>query len=371
MRASSFERGLRRGASVLRSIRRSRTRVRPKGGRLRLHRPAIGRARFVGLRGLGPYSVHIFAACLVVIVVVMAGAILVPVRRVNIHPDVVAAFQIPQRSIITLRVLSDIHALDFPEVLAVYALENNFFPTRAEAPPPETIEYMFIQHYEMIRASFRRSDVLRYEDIFRNILTEMRFFPIPIGFDNEFEPSYMYGDSFGTRNVTLANPRAGGTNIYDRENVPGRIPVVAVASGTILRSGWTNNFGYRVEVQGERGTVFTYSHLHAITEGINDGETIMAGEVLGSIGNTGFAGLQHARGQAPAHLRFTIAPQTRLTMDVFYINPYPFLRLVEEFRVDMRQHWFNPAMPHMPLPLQPVAPQMVWPQPMPQTLPRF
>ena len=378
MRAKNFGRSLRRGASVLRSIRKASAGSRP--GRARLHmRRGMGRARLIDLRWLGPYHIHIFAACLVVVVIALAWALLFPMRRVNIHPDVVAAFQIPQRSILTLRMRSERHALDFPEVLALYALENNFFPSRAEAPPPETIEYMFIQYYDLIRASFRRSDILRYEDMFRNILTEMRFFPIPIWFD-EFGPSYMYGDSFGARNVTLANPRAGGTNIYDRENVPGRIPVVAVASGTILRSGWTSNLGYRVEIQGERGTVFTYSHLHAITEGVRAGETIVAGEVLGSIGNTGFAGIQYVRGQAPAHLRFTIAPQTRLTLDVFYINPYPFLALLEDFRVDLRQPWFGPVAPHMPhIPHMPHAPhvapphmpQTTWPQPMPQPLPRF
>ena len=347
MRASSFGKSLRRSAQTF----RKRSKTRPIGKKSRIRRNMRGRARFVGLRGVGPYLVHICAVCLIIVIVVIVGALINPTRRVNIHPDTVAAFQIPQRSIVTLRILSERHALDFPEVLAVYSLENDFFPTRAGAPPPETIEHMFIQHYDEIRSSFRRADILRYEDIFRNILAEMRFFPIPLGFDNELAPSYMYGDSFGTRNLTLANPRAGGTNIYDRENVPGRVPIVAVASGTIIRAGWTNNFGYRIEIHGERGTVFTYSHLYAIAEGISVGEAIVAGEILGSIGNTGFAGLQHARGQAPAHLRFTIAPQTRLTMDTFYINPYPFLKLLEESRVDLRPHWFGPVVPHMAPPL--------------------
>ena len=369
MRANSFGRSLQRSVSALRNIRKARAGLRPERARLRMRRNS-GRTRLINLRRLAPYSVHILAACLVVVVIVLAGALLFPTRRVNIHPDVVAAFQIPQRSIITLRILAERHALDFPEALALYALENDFFPSRAEAPPPETIEYMFIQNYDLIRASFRRSDILRYEDIFRNILTEMRFFPIPIWFD-EFGPSYMYGDSFGARNIALANPRAGGTNIYDRENVPGRVPVVAVASGTVLRSGWTNSFGYRIEIQGERGTVFTYSHLYAIADGVRSGETIIAGEILGSIGNTGFAGIQHARGQAPAHLRFTIAPQTRLTLDVFYINPYPFLALLEDFRVDLRQHWFRPAVPHIPhiphIPHMPNIPHVA-PPPVPQTI---
>jgi len=308
-------------------------------------------------------------AIVVFVIAVILISLMASPRRINIHPNTVAAFQIPPRNILALRALSEQHALDFPETLAVYSLKNNFFAVRAETPPAETIEHMFILQYDDIRASFRRADILIYEEMFRNILTEIRFFPIPIGFDNEFEPSYMYGDSFNTRSAN-ANPRAGGTNIYDRENTSGRVPVVAMASGTVIRSGRTNNLGYRIEIRGERGTVFTYAHLHAIAENVRVGEAIIAGEIIGSIGNTG-AAQGRARNHNPVRLHLTISPQTRLTMRAFYINPYPFLRLIEEFRVDLRQPHFSPTLPHI-LPHQfPPPPQPAWSTPVPQALPRF
>jgi len=374
MRSYNFRRSLRKVIMFLKGIIKGIPRISKNRSRLRMHNLSTRRTRYIGFRRFNQRNSRYMRICIAAIAFVTAAitiSLIIPTRRVHIHPNDVAAFRIPPRSILTLRALSESHALDFPEALAVYSLENNFFAVRQEIPPAETIEHMFIHHYDDIRAGFRRADILLYEEMFRNILTEIRFFPIPIGFDNEFEPSYMYGDSFNTHNAAIRNPRAGGTDIFDRENVPGRVPAVAMASGTVIRSGRTNNLGYRVEIRGERGTVFTYAHLHTITESVRVGETIVAGEIIGSIGNSGI-GQGRTGNQAPVRLHLTISPQTRLTMSAFYINPYPFLRLIEEFRIDLRQPRFDPTAPHMfPPPFPHAAPQPAWHQPLPQPLPRF
>ena len=354
MRGDSFRRDLRKGASMLKNMRRGRA----KSGKTRGGRGVTG--RFRKLRGVRPYVVYICVATVIIVAVITLSMLISPVRWVRVRPRVVAAFQIPHRNILTLRMLANRHALDFPEVLAVYALENSFFAIREDISPPEAIEHMFIAHYDQIRASFRRSDILIYEEMFRNILTELSVFPIPIGFDDAVDPSYMYGDSFAVSGMLLANPRSGGTNIYDRENVPGRIPIVAAAPGTVLRARRTGNHGYRVQIRGERGTIFTYSHLYSIAEGVIEGQAIIAGEILGFMGNSGFTGPRNARRQVPVRLRMTIAPQTRLSLGAFYINPYPFLRLMEDYRVDFRHLRFDPAHPQMfPPHIQPqIHPQM-------------
>jgi len=362
MRNYNFRRSLRKAIAALKGITKNISKSRKSRIRLRIHNLSSRRTHHIRFRRLNPRFARICVAVTVFIAVAVIISLVAPTRRVNISLDDVAAFRIPPRNILTLRALSERHALDFPEILAVYSLKNNFFAVRSEVPPAETIEHMFILPYDDIRANFRRADILLYEEIFRNILTEIRFFPIPIGFDNEFEPSYMYGDSFDTRNSAIRNPRAGGTDIFDRENIPGRIPVVAMASGTVIRSGRTNNLGYHIDIRGERGTVFTYASLHTIAEIVRVGETIVAGEIIGSIGNSGVG-----QGRATTRLHITISPQTRLTVGAFQINPYPFLRLIEESRIDLRQPRFDPAAPHMlPPPLTPATPQPAWHQPNPQ-----
>ncbi|MCL2617339.1 MAG: hypothetical protein FWD96_06820, partial [Defluviitaleaceae bacterium] len=116
MRVSSFYKGLRKVVALLRSIKKSRPR-----GRRSINR-GMGRGSRVRIRGLRrtkPYAAHICAAVLIIVVVAVIAALISPTRRVNITPDVVAAFQIPQRNIITLRLLAERHALDFPEALAL------------------------------------------------------------------------------------------------------------------------------------------------------------------------------------------------------------------------------------------------------------
>ena len=287
----------------------------------------IFRGRRIRLRLL--WAVGVVVMLMMTVAVMTFEQTRFPRRRVNVHPELVAAFQIPQRSIIVLKELSEANAMDFAEVLAVYALENDFFPNRHDAPPPEAIEHMFFNYYDYIHASLRTIDIERYEEIFRNLLSELRFFPIPLGFDLDPLPSYMFGDSWGTAVPGMANTRfPGGTNIYDRENVPGRIPVIAMASGSVMGAERTPELGYSIEILGERGTVFTYSHLNSINGDIEQGAPVVAGQLLGSMGNTGGLGAQLPQGNAPVRLRITIAPQTNIARD-FHINPYPFLSLLQ------------------------------------------
>jgi len=337
-------------------------------GKPRNFRGSFRAARMKNLRPnvLIRYAVTVISAVVLISVIAIATTEppQFPRRRVNVHPDVVAAFQIPQRNILVLRDLAEIHAMDFPEVLAVYSLENAFFPNRQDTPPAETIEHMFIGYYEYIRASFRQADILRYEEIFRNILAELRFFPVPLGFDSDPEPSYMFGDSWGTAIPGLGGRLAGawfsrGINIYDRENIPGRIPVVAVASGSVIHAGHNNERGYYIEIEGERGTIFIYSHLHTIDGNILPGTALIAGEFLGTMGNTGSFGTQIAAGNAPVRLGLTFAPDTNLVRGLFHINPYPFLSLLEVNRVAAPPQPGQPAfqMPNtQPLHFQPVPP---------------
>ena len=312
----------------VRKVRRTRRKQLPLPTRRHL-----GRLRRSKLNKTTAVGVGIVAVLVVVVMSMTFQQTRFPRRRINTHPEVVAAFQIPQRNILVLRELSNTHAMDFAEVLAVYSLENDFFPNRQDAPPAETIEHMFIRYYEYIYASLRRIDIERYEEIFRNLLAELRFFPIPLGFDTDPDPSYMFGDSWGTATPGMANTRfPGGTNIYDRENVPGRIPIIAIASGTVIRAGRTPELGYSIEILGERGTTITYAHLHSIDGNISAGQPVVAGEALGTMGNTGGLGAQLPQGNTPVRLRITIAPETNIARD-FHINPYPFLSLLLPQRI--------------------------------------
>ena len=62
-------------------------------------------------------------------------------------------------------------------------------------------------------------------------------------------------------------------------------PIKASGAGTVVYSGW-NNYGYGNVVVVAHGSAFTlYAHLH--TRAVNCGQSVQAGQTIGTLGNSG------------------------------------------------------------------------------------
>ena len=68
-------------------------------------------------------------------------------------------------------------------------------------------------------------------------------------------------------------------------------PVKTVDNGTVIFSGFVQNYGNRVEILHEDGTITTYSHLSNFN--VKSGDTISQGSVLGAVGSTGTSSGPH------------------------------------------------------------------------------
>lgn len=79
------------------------------------------------------------------------------------------------------------------------------------------------------------------------------------------------------------DPSSGhyGVDIVAKENEP----VKAVAEGTVLFSGWTQEFGYTMIIQHKAGAISVYKHNSELLE--KEGGYVGAGNVIAIIGNTG------------------------------------------------------------------------------------
>jgi murein DD-endopeptidase MepM/ murein hydrolase activator NlpD len=64
------------------------------------------------------------------------------------------------------------------------------------------------------------------------------------------------------------------------------------------------------------GTYFFYAHMHEIAEGIELGVPVKAGQILGTVGNTGSSGTNH--------LHLEIHPQGGSA-----VNPYPLVKAID------------------------------------------
>jgi murein DD-endopeptidase MepM/ murein hydrolase activator NlpD len=66
-------------------------------------------------------------------------------------------------------------------------------------------------------------------------------------------------------------------------------PISATAPGRVSFIGWQNGYGQVVEISHGSNTMTRYAHLSAVPEGLQTGNRVLAGEVIGHVGETGTA----------------------------------------------------------------------------------
>ena len=83
-------------------------------------------------------------------------------------------------------------------------------------------------------------------------------------------------------------------------------PVVAVESGTVEVLGWNQYGGWRVGIRSFDGRrYYYYAHLRQnrpYAEGLEAGDVVMAGDVIGYVGRTGYSAKENVNGITSSHL---------------------------------------------------------------------
>ncbi|MTI89652.1 MAG: M23 family metallopeptidase [Balneolaceae bacterium] len=73
--------------------------------------------------------------------------------------------------------------------------------------------------------------------------------------------------------------------------------VTNVASGAVVNSGWTMNYGYVISIQHKDGVLTTYKHLTKLNK--KEGDIVLKGDLLGTAGDIGVL-------SSGSHLHFEI-----------------------------------------------------------------
>ena len=141
------------------------------------------------------------------------------------------------------------------------------------------------------------------------MLDPTRVFPLPAGSGYSCEDGFGDGRDFGG-----ARTHEGVDIIVDEGT-----PVLSACNGTITKMGWLTLGGWRIGVEDAFGVYHYYAHLSAYAEGLEIGDTVRAGDVLGFVGSTGYGPVGTSDQMIP-HLHFGV-----YVNDVA-VNPYPYLR---------------------------------------------
>ncbi len=268
---------------------------------------------------------------LIVLIVLIRDNLFIKKRHVSISSKDVSAFQVPNMAMTDIKLISDKYSVDFTETLTLYCMYNNFFPTKAVSPTAAEIEQILIKNYDTLKKEFNKNEFNGYNKMLNDILTDFVYFPIPRGYDLDASPSFMFGDTWGK---TTRNDKAKvseGTDIVDRENIPGRIPITSISSGIVKDAYFDDLIGYTVRISTEKGITFTYSRLDKFAENIVKGAHVNAGQIIGQMGCSGND--RESKNFVFLHIRMTVDSSKHGKN--FPINPYPFLRFKEAVRVDL------------------------------------
>ncbi len=121
------------------------------------------------------------------------------------------------------------------------------------------------------------------------------------------------------------NSDYGGDHHGNDLFAPRGAPVVAVRDGRVTRSGVASSIsGNRVTIEDDCGWSYYFGHLTTIAAGITPGARVRAGQVIGTVGNTG------ATGTAP-HVHFNVHRDGNYSNDV---DPFPLLQAADRTACD-------------------------------------
>lgn len=85
-------------------------------------------------------------------------------------------------------------------------------------------------------------------------------------------------------------------------------PVVAVESGVVEVMGWNQYGGWRIGIRSFDGMRYHYyAHLRQnkpFAEGLTEGQTVMAGDVIGYVGRTGYSAEENTNNIETSHLHY-------------------------------------------------------------------
>lgn len=124
------------------------------------------------------------------------------------------------------------------------------------------------------------------------------FLPIAKNYSFSHYDDFGNSRSYGFKRTHLGNDLMGSIGT----------PIIAVESGVIEHLGWNQYGGWRVGIRSlDQKRYYYYAHLrknHPYAEGLEEGMTIKAGDVIGYLGMTGYSIKENVNNINVPHLHF-------------------------------------------------------------------
>ncbi|MDX8360855.1 M23 family metallopeptidase [Cytobacillus sp. IB215316] len=141
-------------------------------------------------------------------------------------------------------------------------------------------------------------------------------FPVSLNSNYSYRSTWGYARSWGGRRSHE------GTDIFANYGTPVR----STCYGVVEIKGWNRLGGWRIGIRDISNTYHYYAHLNGFADNIKVGQVVEPGQVIGSVGSTGY-GPPGTAGKFPPHLHYGMYKDNGNIEWSF--DPYPHLKAWE------------------------------------------
>ena len=164
-----------------------------------------------------------------------------------------------------------------------------------------------------------------YMERVNEIFEDLQCFPVvkeadvyPISYENTWGAERTYG----------GNRTHEGCDLMAVSNERGKYKVCSMTDGTVRQIGWLEQGGWRIGIESDSGVYYYYAHLDSYEKAFEEGERVVAGQILGRMGDSGYGKEPGTKGQFDVHLHVGIYIKD-LSGKERAINPYWYLKQLE------------------------------------------
>lgn len=159
---------------------------------------------------------------------------------------------------------------------------------------------------------------------FKTIELTDRDFPVDINYNYSYRSTWGHRRGFGGRRMHE------GTDIFANYGTP----VKSTTYGVVELKGWNLFGGWRIGIRDIYNIYHYYAHLNNYNDDIKVGDIVKPGDVLGTVGATGY-GPPGTSGKFPPHLHYGMYKDNG--HNEWSFDPYPYLKKWERIAKEKRR----------------------------------
>lgn len=180
-------------------------------------------------------------------------------------------------------------------------------------PSKDDIKIALFKHYQRDLTVQTIMNTAKVFSKFKQINLTDRDFPVAI------THNYSYRNTWGDRRGFGGLRIHEGTDIFANYGTP----VKSTTYGVVELMGWNLYGGWRIGVRDIFNIYHYYAHLNSYNDDIQVGRVVEPGDVLGSVGSSGY-GPPGTSGKFPPHLHYGMYKDNGYSEWSF--DPYPYLK---------------------------------------------